>query len=255
MGGTIWKGFIHFGDTDVPVKLHTAVREERVQFHLLHKRDLVRLRQQMICIYEKKPVPPEAQAKGFEIEEGKYIIVAPEELEETLPESSRMIEVHEFVKSAQIDPIFLERVYYLEADALTEGYNALVTALGEMGVAGICTWSMRKRAYLGALQARDGILRLNTLRYGDEVVEVESLSLPEAAISDKELKIASDLINQLTAPFQPAKFVNEHENKLRELIEKKARGEKIAVLRPKHVKPTAPDQLLQALEASLKKAA
>ena len=76
-GGTLWKGYIHFGDTDVPVKLHSAVREERIQFHLLHKRDQVKLRQQMICAYEKKPVPAEEQSKGFEVEEGKYIIVDP----------------------------------------------------------------------------------------------------------------------------------------------------------------------------------
>jgi DNA end-binding protein Ku len=255
MGGTIWKGCIHFGETDVPVKLHAAVKEERIQFHLLHQRDLVRLRQQMICIYEKKPVPAEAQSKGFEVEDGKYIIVAPEELEQTVPESSRMIEVHEFVKSAQIDPIFLERVYYLEPDTLAEGYNALVEALQEMDVAGICIWAMRKRAYLGALQARDGILRLNTLRYADEVVSVQSLALPEIPVSEKELKIGSDLIDQMTAPFQPRKFANEHEKKLQGLIEKKARGEKITLLRPRLLKPTAPDQLLQALEASLKKAA
>lgn len=254
-GGTIWKGYIHFGDTDVPVKLHAAVKEERIQFHLLHRSDLVRLRQQMICAYEKKPVPTEAQTRGFEVEDGKYIIVDPEELEQTVPESSRMIEVHEFVESAQIDPIFLERVYYLGPDALSEGYSALVGVLQEMDVAGICTWTMRKHAYLGALQARDGILRLNTLRYADEVVSVQSLALPEIPVSEKELKIGSDLINQLTAPFQPKKFANEHEKKLRELIEKKARGEKITLLRPRLLKPTASDQLLQALEASLKKAA
>ncbi len=254
-GGTIWKGFIHFGDTDVPVKLHPAVREERVQFHLLHKSDLVRLRQQMICVYEKKPVPAEAQARGYEVEEGKYIIVAPEELEQTLPESSRMIEVHEFVGNAGIDPVFLERLYYLEPDALTEGYNALAAALGEMDAAGICTWTMRKRAYLGALQARNGILRLNTLRYADEVVPVQTLGLPDIPLSEKELKIAGDLIGQMTAPFEPRKFFNEHEKKLRELIEKKARGEKIKLLRPKVLQPTAPDRLLEALEASLKKAA
>ena len=70
-GSTIWKGIIHFGDTDVPVKLHTAVREERIQFHLLHKHDQVRLRQQMVCAYEKQPVPAEEQSKGFEVEDGK----------------------------------------------------------------------------------------------------------------------------------------------------------------------------------------
>ena len=98
-GGTLWKGLIHFGDTDVPVKLHSAVREDRIQFHLLHSRDQVKLRQQMICAYEKQPVPAEEQSKGFEVEEGKYIIVDPAELEQTAPEGNRMIEVQEFVKT------------------------------------------------------------------------------------------------------------------------------------------------------------
>ena len=254
-GGTIWKGTIHFEDTDVPVKLHAAIKEERIQFHLLHKRDQVRLRQQMICAYEKKPVPVEAQTKGFEVEKGKYIIVDPAELEQTAPESSRMIEVHEFVKTEQIDPIFLDRVYYLEPDTFLGGYNELVEALNEMGVEGICTWTMRKRSYLGALQASGKILRLNTLRYADELISVNSLGLQEIPVSEKELKIGSDLINQLTVPFQPQKFANEHQKKLQNLIDRKARGEKIALLRPRRLKPTAPDKLLQALEASLKKVA
>jgi DNA end-binding protein Ku len=257
-GGTLWKGYIHFGDTDVPVKLHSAVREDRIQFHLLHKSDQVKLRQQMICAYEKQPVPTEEQSKGFEVEEGKYIIVDPEELEQTDPESSRMIEVHEFVKTAQIDPIFLDRVYYLEPDmAGIQGkeYGALVKSLKEMDVEGICTWTMRKRTYLGALQASGKVLRLNTLRYADEVVPVESLGLQDVPLSEKELKIGGDLINQLTAPFEPRKFENEHQKKLQDMIEKKARGEKIAVLAPRRLKPTESDELLQVLEASLKKVA
>jgi len=254
-GGTIWKGYIRFGDTNVPVKLHAAVKEERIQFHLLHRRDRVKLRQQMICAYEKKPVPTEAQAKGFEVEDGKYIIVDPEELEQTAPEGSRVIEVHEFIKTVQIDPLFLDRAYYLEPDIHLKGYNALVGALEEMDAAGICTWTRRKRSYLGALQASGKILRLNALRHADEVISAKSLELQTIPLSEKELKIGSDLINQLTATFQPRKFENEHEKKLRNLIEKKSRGEKIAVLRPRRLKPTAPDKLLQALEASLKKVA
>jgi len=257
-GSTIWKGTIHFGDTDVPVKLHTAVKEERIQFHLLHKRDQVRLRQQMVCPYEKQPVPAEEQSKGFEVEDGKYIIVDPEELQQTAPESSRMIEIHEFVKTEQIDPIFLDRAYYLEPDnpeIQGKGYNALVRALKELEVTGICTWNMRKRSYFGALQARGGVLRLNTMRYADEVIAVESLQLPDVPLSEKELKIGSELIEKLTAPFEPGKFENEHQKKLQDMIEKKARGEKIAVLVPKRLKPTESDELLQVLEASLKKAA
>ena len=257
-GATIWKGYIHFGDVGVPVKLHTAVREERIQFHLLHRRDGARLRQQMICAYEKKPVPGEEQSKGFEVAEGKYLIIDPEELEKTAPQSSRMIEVHEFVKTAEIDPLFLDRLYYLEpdlADIQGEGFTALVKALEALDVAGICTWTMRKRSYFGALQARGKMLRLNTLRYADEVIPVGSLELQEAPFSEKELKIGIELIEKLTAPFDPGKFENEHQKKLQEMIAKKARGEKIAVLPPRRLKPTESDQLLQALEASLKKAA
>lgn len=254
-GRTIWKGDIHFGDTDVPVKLHTAVKEDRIQFHLLHRRDRVKLHQQMVCAYEKVPVPLEEQTKGFEVEESKYLLVDPLELEQTEPESSRLIEVHEFVKTAQIDAIFLERVYYLEPDTPSKGYNALVGALQEMEVAGICTWTMRKRSYLGALQASGKLLRLSTLRYADEVISVKSLDLQEFPLSEKELQIGSELIKQLTVPFQPEKFANEHQQKLQDLIDKKARGEKIAILRPRPMKRTAPNKLLQALEASLKEVA
>jgi len=257
-GATIWKGYIHFGNTDVAVKLHSAVREERIQFHLLHRRDQVRLRQQMVCAYEKQPVPAEEQTKGFEVEEGKYIIIDPEELEKTVPEGNRMIEVHEFVKAAQIDPIFVDRVYYLEPDIANiqgKGYDAFVKALKEMDVAGICTWTMRKRSYFGALQASGKVLRLNTLRYADEVVPAASLGLQGVPLSEKELMIGSELIDKLTAPFEPRKFENEHQKKLQDMIEKKARGEKIAVLAPRQLQPTESDQLLEALEASLKKAA
>jgi DNA end-binding protein Ku len=254
-GGTIWKGIIHFEDMEVPVKLHTAVGEERIQFHLLHQRDQVRVRQQMFCNLEKRPIPAEEQSRGFEVEEGKYIIVAPEELEQAAPGNDRMIEVHEFVKTSQIDPLFLGRVYYLEPDVQAKGYAALATALQELEVSGICSWTMRKRSYLGALQAKGSVIRLSTLRYADEVVAVGSLDLQDVPLSEKELKIGTELIAQLTAPFEPQKYENEHEKKLKEMIEKKARGETIKVLPPRRLKPTEPDNLLQVLEASLKKVA
>jgi DNA end-binding protein Ku len=254
-GRAIWKGNIRFKGIDVPVKLHTAVKEERIQFHLLHRRDHVKLQQQMICAHEKVPVPAEEQTRGFELEEGKYLLIDPAELEQTEPEESRVIEVHEFVKAGQIDPLFLERAYYLEPDIHEKGYNALAAAMAEMGVEGICTWTMRKRSYLGALQISGRTLRLNTLRHADEVISVSSLELPEIALSEKELRIGSELINQLTAPFEPEKFENEHQKKLRLLIDQKARGEKIVLLRPRRLKPTSSDKLIEALEASLKKVA
>lgn len=99
------------------------------------------------------------------------------------------------------------------------------------------------------------ILRLNTLRYADEVMSAASLDLPRVALTEKELQIGSDLINHLTASFEPQKYENQHEKKLQALIDKKARGEKIILLRPRRLKPTSSDQLLKTLEASLKKVA
>jgi DNA end-binding protein Ku len=257
-GATIWKGIIHFKDTDVAVKLHSAVREERIGFHLLHRPDQARLRQQMFCALEKRLVPAEEQSRGFEVEEGKYLIVDPEELEQAVPEGSRMIEVREFVKKEQIAPVFLDRVYSLEPDGTniqSRGYGALVRALSETDAVGICAWTMRKRSYLGALQAWGKILRLNTLRYADEVVSAASLRGEDVPLSEREIKIGSELIEKLTAPFEPEKFENEHQKKLQEMIEKKARGKNVVILAPRRLKPTEPDQLLEVLEASLKKAA
>lgn len=254
-GGTIWKGAIHFGTTDIPVKLHSAVREDRIQFHLLHRTDGVRLHQLMVCAYEKKPVPVEAQTRGFEVEEGKYLIFDPGELEQIASESSRAIDIHEFVRNNVIDPLFLDHAYYLEPDTLTSGYTELAETLQEMDVAGICTWNMRKRSYFGALQGNGRSLRLTTLRYVDEVIGAETLGLQEIPVSERELQIGRSLISQMSAPFQPEQFVDEHQKRLRELIEKKARGEKVVVLRPRLLPPTAPDDLLKVLEASLKKVA
>ncbi len=249
----IWKGRIHFGDYNIPVKLYMAVREQRIQFRLLHKSDQVRLKQQMICAYEHIPVPREEQVRGFEIEDGKYVIIDDEELERFEPEESRTIEVHEFVKSGAIDPLYFERAYHLGPDGPQTDYDVLAAALADTGMEGVCTWSMRKRPYFGSLKARGRMVRLTTLRYADEVVAEALLDLPRVKLSEKELKVGSDLVKALTGPFQPEKFENEHQKKLQEMIDRKAAGEKISILRPKRKKATAPDRLLETLEASLKK--
>ncbi len=254
-GTTIWKGSLHFGSTDLPVKLHAAVREERVRFHLLHLPDQERLRQQMVCSRDRQPVPADEQAKGFEVEEGKYILIDPAELEATAPENDRTIEIHEFVKTAQVDPFLLDGAYSLEPDAAGSGYAAMARLLAEMDLAGICTWTMRKRSYLGAVQASGSVLRLSTLRYADELVDTGALELREVPVSDKELKIGIALLDQMASPFEAQKFENEHQKKLLEMIQRKARGEHIAVTPPRRLQPTESDKLLEALEASLKKAA
>ncbi|MGV8056570.1 MAG: Ku protein [Smithellaceae bacterium] len=254
-GRAIWKGNIHFGVIDVPVKLHVSTKEERIQFHLLHKSDHTRLQQQMVCTYEKTPVPREDQIRGFKLDDGRYLLIEHDELEQAEPEDSRAIEVHEFVKSAAIDPVFISRSYYLTPDTKAKEYRALAAAIDGMGLSGICTWTMRKHPYLGSLQMQENILLLSTLRFADEVIPVADLELQKIPLSEKELQIGHDLIDRMTAPFQPQKFADEHQKKLQTLIDKKVRGKKIRILRPRHLKPTASDKLLEALEASLKKVA
>lgn len=255
MPTTIWIGNIHFGNTDVPVKLHTAVRQNRVQFHLLHKADGVRLRQQMVCSFDKKSVPPEERVKGFQLDERNYVLIDPAELEQLEPQGSRAIEVHEFVKAAEIDPVYLEQTYYLEPNVSNKSYFALAAALTEMDAAGVCTWVMRKRAYFGIIRSAGRTLRLTVLRYADEVIPAKSLTLETFSPSEKELEIGSELINRMTVHFTPEKYQNEHQAKLQSLIEQKARGEKIILLKAKHRKATEPGKLLKVLEESLKKAA
>jgi DNA end-binding protein Ku len=254
-GHAIWSGNIVFGSVALPVKLHPAVRENRIQFHLLHRHDLVKLQRQMVCALDGAPVPVEEQARGFEMEGGKYILVDPSDLERADPEANRAIEVHEFVPAAHIDPVYLEHSYYLEPGPHAEGYGALVAALGEMGLAGVCTWTMRKRSYVGALRAGGGLLRLYALRHAGEVVTAAAPKVPVAALSARELKVGTELINHMTGRFQPRKFEDQHQERLRKLIERKARGLKVRVLRPKRLAPTAPSRLLAVLEAGLKKVA
>jgi DNA end-binding protein Ku len=254
MPQTIWIGNIHFKDINVPVKLHTTVQQNRVQFHLLHKTDRIRLRQQMICAYEKIPVLKTEELKGFQIDKRKFIIMDPEEFEQTEPESSRTIDVHEFVDPGEIDPVFMEKTYYLEPEVPGKAYGALAAALKEMNALGVCTWAMRKRSYLGALKSDGKILKLTVLRYADEIIQVQSLGIQEYSLSEKELAIAGELIGKLTVHFQPEKYINEHQKKLQAMIEKKAHGEKFVVLKPRRLKSTAPGKLLDVLEESLRKA-
>jgi DNA end-binding protein Ku len=254
-GRTIWKGSIHFESIHIPVKLHTAVKEQRIQFHLLHMRDHARLEQRMVCSNEEVIVPREEQVKGFEISKGQYVLVDPEELKGVEANGDRILEVREFVRGDQIDPRFFDRVYYLESERSLKSYSTLAEVLKETGWVGICTWTMRKRPYLGALQGYGKTLRLITLKFYDEVISVDSLGLPEASLVERELRAGRDLIHQLSGPFEPRQFANEHQKRVWELIERKARGEKVKILRPRKLKPTRPDELLKALEASLRKVA
>jgi DNA end-binding protein Ku len=253
-GRTIWKGAINFGDVNVPVKLHSAVREQRVAFNLLHASDQARLRQQMVCSHENVPVPREHQLKGYLVAPGQYVIVTDAELAQVDPPADRSIEVMEFVRAAEIDPRYYQRLYYLEPERSRRAFNTLSAALAETGLAGICRWSMRRRSYLGALGTGRFGLELATLRFADEVVARDELTLPQVTVSERELKIGTELIDNLSAPFAPGQFQNEYQARLREMIAHKAAGREIKIIPFRPRQPTPDDALVQVLEASLRQA-
>ncbi len=253
-GRTIWKGAIRFGEVNIPVKLHSSVREQRIAFNLLHAGDRVRLRQQMVCSHDDMPVPREHQIKGYAVAPGRYVLLSDQEAAGLEPEADRTIEVLEFVGGAEIDPRYYRRLYYLEPDGGRKPFSTLCAALDETGLVGVCQWRMRRRPYLGALRSGRFGIELLTLRFADEVVERATLELPEVRVSEREMKIGIELIENLSAPFKPEQFRNEYQAKLREVIEQKAAGREIKIVPFRPRRATPGDALVQALEASLKQA-
>lgn len=252
MPRALWKGTLTFGGVNVPVKLYSAIREERTTFHLLHDKDHARLQQEMVCSLDRRPVPKENQVKGYETAPGYYVILSADELDAVQQESGRDIEVTDFVDADEIDPRFYERTYYLGPDGDAPGYAALVRALGSGKTVGVCQWLMRRRYYVGVLKANDTLLTLVTLRYADEIVSTESLDLAEAKITEREMTTAKNLVEALVGEFTPGEFRNEYETELKKIVQRKAKGEKVVLKTPKAPRPTPADDLLDTLQESVR---
>jgi DNA end-binding protein Ku len=253
-GRAIFKGVIRTGDVDVPVKLHSAVREERVHFHLLHEKDHVRLEQRMYCSKEDEPVDPDDRVRGYEVRKGQYVVLDPEEIKAARPETDRAMEILHFVDEDEIDPRLYDRPYYLSPDGEEKPYALLARALNETDRVGICRWAMRGKSYLGLLKPLDDLLLLVTLRHAHEVVDTGSLDLEHPEVKEKELEMAGDLIDELTSDFDPSEYRDEHQQRLMELIEKKAKGEEPEVEEAEAREATRPSELQEKLEASLEEA-
>lgn len=253
-GRALWKGVVSFGMVTAPVKLYTAVREERISFNLLHADDQVRLAQEMVCPLHEKPVPREERVKGYELAENRYVVLSAEDLAALEPEGGRTIEITEFVPAAEIDARHFERLYYLGPDNDAPRFEVLRQALKKTGLAGVCRWTMRRRSYFGAVLLAGEALALASLRYGSEVVAVSELGLPEPKLDERELRTARYLIETMAADWNPGQYINEYQARLRELIEAKARGERIPARKVRRARATAENRLLKTLEASVEAA-
>ena len=253
MPRAIWSGSISFGLVNVPVKMTTAVSEKNVRFHQLHATDNVRIQQKRFCPAEGEEVPYDDIVKGYEIAPNQYVVITPEELANLDPVATHTIDIEEFVDLDQIDPLYFDHPYYLVPDArAAKPYALLVRAMENSNKVGIARMVLRTKQYLTALRAKDGALVMATLLYADEVLPIEELDVPgiETELTERELRMAEQLIESLTEKFEPEKYRDEYREKVMELIEQKAAGQEITVQAVSEA-PTPVVDLMAALEASL----
>lgn len=247
----LWKGVIVAGEERVGVKLYSALEDRNIHFHLLHDQDHVRIQQRMVHPETGETVSYQESRRGVEVDANTLVILDDEDLESLEPEDSRDIGVERFVPSGTLSNQWYERPYYLGPDGDEAAYFALAAALAAAEREGIARWVMRKKEYLGALVEREGYLLLVTLRHAGEVVDTRELDPPDGRQLDtKERKLAGALIDALRDDFEPGDYRETYRQRVRELIEAKAKGEEIE-FEPYEEKAET-DSLTGSLEASIK---
>jgi DNA end-binding protein Ku len=253
----MWSGAISFGLVNVPIKLYSAVSKKTVRFHQLNGETGNRIQQKRVDPDTGDEVAYENIVKGYELTRDRYVLITPEELETLDPEKTRSIDIEDFVDESEIDPIFYDHPYYLVPDkGAAKAYGLLLNAMADADKVAIARVVIRSKEQLVAIRPhRDGdLLVMETMVFADEVVGTEELDgLPdskELSVSERELKMARQLIESLTDEFDPGKYKDSYREKVLELIERKAEGQEIAV-QPEAPEPAKVPDLMAALEASL----
>ncbi len=255
MARAIWSGAISFGLVNVPVKLYSATSPKSVRFHQLSSKTGARIRQKRVDPSTGEEVPFEEIVKGYELSPDRYVLIEPEELDALDPKATKTIDIEEFVDLNEIDPIYYDHSYYLApTTGGAKAYRLLLDAMREAGKVAIGRIVIRSKQQLCALRPADDVMTLSTMLFGDEVLAPDRIdeldALGEAEASDRELKMAQQLIDSLSAEFDPSKFRDDYRDRVLDLIERKAAGEEIAVQPEAEDTGPAPD-LMAALEASL----
>ena len=254
----IWSGSISFGLVNVPVKLYSAVKQKDVHFNQLEESTGAHIKYKRVSEKTGKEVDYEKIVKGYEISKGKYVTITSEDLEAVAPEKTRTVDIEDFVELADIDPIYYEKTYYLAPDGegAAKAYGLLLRAMEDKERVAVGRFVMRTKEYLCAIRPYDGVLALETMYFPDEVVEKADVpGIPErkASVGDRELKIATSLIDSLTTEFKPAAYQDTYRAAVLEMIDRKAKGEEIVMPEEPEEKAQVVD-LLAALEASVEAA-
>ncbi|WP_028563135.1 Ku protein [Paenibacillus pinihumi] len=249
---TVWKGAISFGLVHVPVKMFSATEDKDISMKMIHKvcgGPISYVRQCKNCEVD---VEWDDISKGYEYEKGRYVLFEKDELDALASEATKTIQILDFVDLNEIDPIYFQKTYYLSPDqAGGNAYNLLLAAMRDTGKIGISKISIRSKSSLAAIRVLDNCLAIETVFYPDEIRPVSQVpGLPDAVnVNDKELTMARMLIDQLSTPFEPAKYTDDYRIRLMDVIGKKIAGEEVHVA-PEQQRANVID-LMAALQASL----
>jgi DNA end-binding protein Ku len=257
MPRAMWSGAISFGLVNIPIRLHNAVSRKSVHFNQIDTRTGARIQYRKVSAADGEEVPSEQIAKGYQLSSGEYVLVGDDELSALDPDASRSIDIEQFVDLDEIDPIYYDSAYYVAPDkAAKKPYALLTRAMEQQNKVAIARFVMRSKQYLAALRPKDGVLVMSTMVYADEVndpAELVGEDVLEEEVSEREIKMATQLIESLTEPFEPEKFEDTHRNQVLDLIDRKAAGEEI-VAAPTPVAEDKVVDLMAALEASVRDA-
>jgi DNA end-binding protein Ku len=250
MPATVWKGFISFGLVSFPVRLFSAARAEAVHFHMLHRKDMSRVKEVWYCAEENKPIERADIVKGYETSKNQYVVVEDEELKKIAPPTATTMDILQFVGSDEVDPIFFESSYYVAAeDKTTKPYVLFMAALSDTRQDAIAKIAMHNREHVVVIRPSGGGLILHTLYYPDELHKTNKSETPKAKYSAKELELAKSLVNHLTAPFKPNEFHDTYRENVERLIRQKQKGQKITTVTQPRKAPVI--DLMEALKRSL----
>lgn len=252
MAASVWTGYLTFGLISMPVRLFSGARGNRISFHMLHRDDNTRIKQQLWCPLDERVVERNEIVKGYEYQKGVYVVVEPNEIKKIEPKTSKAMEILEFVKAEEIDPIYFESSYYLvPEEAGRRPYALLERALEESNHMAVAKLTMHNREYTVLLRPSHGGLLLHTMYYEDEVRRLENFGeTSKIELKDAEVKVAHQLIEALASKFEPQKYYDTFEENLKKLIKAKLEGQEVTpVEKPKKMAPVV--DLMAALKQSL----
>lgn len=229
MARALWKGSISFGLVNIPIELHTAVRDHRPHFRMLHAKDRSPVRFQRVCIKDGHPVAWEDLVKGYEYAKGRFVVITKEDFQAAALEKTRTVDIIDFVKSEEIDDRYFETPYYVvPAKGGERAYALLREAIREAGRIGIATFILRDAQHLAALEVIGDALVLSVMRFADELVDTSHFSFPASGnIRKPELDMAKALVNSLASEWDPAKYTDKYRENLLRIIQGKVKGKDV----------------------------